>query len=76
MQFNDYCMLQICFSLGFLNNSETGAFECRSSKSFVRYWTYTKIKISTTYVYKEYEVENKNGTEAMTTAKDKIFIGL
>ena len=34
-----------------------------------------KIKIGLTYVYKEYEVKIKNGTGAMSAAKNKVLAG-
>ena len=34
------------------------------------------IKINMTEVSKEYEIKTKNGTEAMTTAKNAVFIRL
>ena len=33
-----------------------------------------KIKISMTFVYKEYEVKIKNGSGAITTAKKKCLL--
>ena len=44
--------------------------------TFCKYWTSIKTKISMTCVYKKYGVKKKNCIEAMTTAKNEIFIGL
>ena len=43
---------------------------------FCEYWTSIKIKISINWVYKEYEIKTKMVQEQMTTAKDRVFIGL
>ena len=42
--------------------------------AFCELWTSIKIKISMTCVLKEYEIQTKIGTGAITTAKNDVFI--